>query len=58
MLLASIKCKYESDGFGRVVVFDDLQVNMPGFNDMITYFMYHVKSLNTSTISTVLAKYQ
>ena len=57
-LLASIKCSYDSDGYSRVVVFDDLQVNMPGFKDMITYFIYHVKSLNTSTIITVLAKYQ
>ena len=56
--LDAIKDSHDNDGLRRIVIFDDLQVNMFEFNDLMTYFLYHAKELNTLTISTILAKYE
>ena len=57
-LLAALMERCKADGLRRIVVFDDLQANMPQFTYWIGYFLWHAKILKMPTISTVLAHYE
>ena len=57
-LLGALQERYKRDGLRRLVVFDDLQVNLDQFNEWMTYFLWHAREFKILTISTVLAHYE